>query len=269
MYVPDMGAGERVEAWSPDVDGVAEVFHAHFVDHAYPLHTHSTWTLLIIDDGAVRYDLDGHEHAAETPLVTLLPPDVAHDGRALTADGFSKRVIYLEPEEIGSALIGRSVDKPAVVDPVMRDAISELDRVLVHPGDELEAESRLVLVRERLRRHLTNVDPRPPAGRDHKVAARVRDLIDARSTTSVRLAELADEIGVSPTHIVRSFTREYGLPPHRYLIGRRIDIARRLLLAGTPIADTATVTGFHDQAHFTRHFRGMTGVPPGRYRRIR
>ena len=37
--------------------GVVEVFHAHFTEHAYPMHAHDTWTLLIVDDGAVRYDL--------------------------------------------------------------------------------------------------------------------------------------------------------------------------------------------------------------------
>src|SRR4051812_7207252 len=62
LYVP--GVGERVRAWRPDVPGVAEVFHAHFVDHASPAHTHEAWTLLLVDDGAVRYDLDRHEHGA-------------------------------------------------------------------------------------------------------------------------------------------------------------------------------------------------------------
>jgi AraC-like DNA-binding protein len=262
-----MGASERVRAWRPDVDGVAEVFHAHFVDHAYPMHTHSTWTLLIIDDGGVSYGLDGHEHAALTSLVTLLPPDVAHDGRALTAEGFSKRVLYLEADVIDRDLIGRSVDQPAVVDSVMRQVISNLDRSLLHRGDELEAESRLALVCDRLRRHLTRVDPAPEVRRDWTVARRVRELLDERSSTPVRLAGLATEIGVSPTHVVRSFSREYGLPPHRYLVGRRIDQARRLLLAGVPIAETASATGFHDQAHLTRHFREMTGVTPGRFQR--
>ena len=39
---------ESVRAWRPAVPGVAEVFHARFVSHAYPVHTHDTWTLLIV-----------------------------------------------------------------------------------------------------------------------------------------------------------------------------------------------------------------------------
>ncbi|MHA4947220.1 AraC family ligand binding domain-containing protein [Micromonospora sp. SD19] len=84
-------AGSHVSAWRPAVAGVAEVFHAHFVDHAYPRHIHDVWTLLIVDDGAVRFDLDRHRHGALRTSVTLLPPHVPHDGSSATPDGFRKR----------------------------------------------------------------------------------------------------------------------------------------------------------------------------------
>jgi AraC-like DNA-binding protein len=64
---------------------------------------------------------------------------------------------------------------------------------------------------------------------------------------------------------VRAFSAVFGLPPHRYLTGRRIDRARRLLLTGQPIASVAAAVGFHDQAHFTRHFAALVGTTPGRY----
>src|SRR5688500_10944232 len=69
LYVFHMA---QVRAWKPAVDGIAEVFHAHFTSHRYPLHTHDTWTLLIVDDGAIRYGLDRHEHGAWRGDVTLL-----------------------------------------------------------------------------------------------------------------------------------------------------------------------------------------------------
>ncbi len=47
---------EQVTAWRPAVAGVAEVLHAAFVEHVYPAHTHDTWTLLIVEDGAIRYE---------------------------------------------------------------------------------------------------------------------------------------------------------------------------------------------------------------------
>jgi hypothetical protein len=94
LYVLHVAAGAQVTAWRPVVSGVTEVFHARFVDHVYPMHTHEAWTLLLIDAGAVRYDLDGHEHAALDSEVTLLPPHVPHDGQAATPYGFRKRVLF-------------------------------------------------------------------------------------------------------------------------------------------------------------------------------
>jgi AraC-like DNA-binding protein len=58
-----------------------------------------------------------------------------------------------------------------------------------------------------------------------------------------------------PTHLVRSFTAAFGVPPHANLTGRRIDLARQLLLAGEPPTHVATAAGFYNQAHLTRQFR--------------
>ena len=121
LYVPCVatsGIGRsEVTAWRPPVPGIAEVFHAHFTDHAYPSHTHDAWTLLLVDDGAVRYDLDRREHRALHGLVTLLPPHVPHDGRAATPAGFRKRVVYLDAAVLGLDLVGAAVDRPAVSRP--------------------------------------------------------------------------------------------------------------------------------------------------------
>ena len=86
----------RIRAWRPQVPGVAEVLHAHMTSHVYPMHTHEAWTLLIVDDGMIRYDLHRHEHGALHQAVTLLPPRVPHNGRAATSSGFRKRVVYLD-----------------------------------------------------------------------------------------------------------------------------------------------------------------------------
>ena len=72
-------------------------------------------------------------------------------------------------------------------------------------------------------------------------------------------------LGAHPTHLVRAFRREVGIPPHRYLTGRRLDRARHLLLAGHRPSDVAVEVGFHDQAHLTRHFKRTLGVTPGAY----
>ena len=283
LYVLRVVAGrspEHVEAWDPQVAGVREVFHARFVDYAYPRHTHDAWTVLMVDRGAVRYALDRRDHGTAGALVTLLPPHVAHDGRAATSAGFTKRVLYLDADVVDTALIGRAVDRPTIVDEPLAAAIRALHDALRRGVPVLEADTRLALVAERLAAHLRGtadvaagglipaaIGGAEGAGTPVTLADAVRDVLDADPTAAVTLADLGAAVGASPTHLVRAFTARFGLPPHAYLVGRRIDAARSLLLAGRPPADVAATVGFHDQAHLTRQFRRHVGTTPGRFRR--
>jgi AraC-like DNA-binding protein len=259
------GGPEWVRAWKPVVAGVHEVFHARFVDYAYPPHVHDAWTVFIVDDGWIRYDLEARHRGAGGERVTVLPPRVVHDGRAAGALGFRKRVLYLGTEVLDERLAGRAVDRPDVHEPALRRAVHALHRALDEPDDALEAEARLAAVGDRLRAHLGDrpagaADPHPG-----RLARDLRDLLDVRLFTRTTLAEAGLALGASPAHLVRCFTQTFGIAPHQYVVARRIDAARRRLLDGEPIALVAAGVGFYDQAHFTRQFRRHVGTPPGRY----
>jgi AraC-like DNA-binding protein len=251
--------GPEITAWRPNVPGIHEVFHARFTTHAYPSHTHDAWTLLIVDAGMVRYDLDRHEHGALRTQVTLLPPGVPHDGRSVRPEGFRKRVLYLASNTLTG--IGAAVDHPSLDDPLLRHRIHQLHQSL--RTEDFEAQTRFALIRDRLSHHLRLPMSPPPA--KPSTAQNLRDLLDARLPESPTLDEAAAALDVHPVSLVRAFTREFGIPPHRYVTGRRLELARRYLLAGHPPATTATMSGFYDQAHLTRHFTKLLGVGPASY----
>ncbi|WP_406070501.1 AraC family transcriptional regulator [Streptomyces sp. NBC_01020] len=264
-----MVSGPEVSAWRPPVAGVVEVFHAHFTEHAYPMHVHDAWTLLIVDDGAVRYDLDRHEHGTPHDTVSLLPPHVPHNGSPATPRGFRKRVLYLDMTQLGAGYIGAAVDRPDLVDPVLRSRVGRLHMSLASRGDELEAESRLALISERLRGHLApGAAARRREDDGRSVADRLRELLDARLVQGVTLQEAAAEVHAHPAHLVRAFSAAFGITPHQYLTSRRVDRARGLLLEGQQPGEVAVATGFYDQSHLTRHFKRVVGIAPGRYARI-
>ncbi|MER5930726.1 AraC family transcriptional regulator [Streptomyces sp. NPDC002054] len=257
-----------VSAWQPEVPGITEVFHARFTAHAYPAHVHDTWALMILDSGRVDFALDRERHGTGVPeTVVLLPPGVVHDGRTVTESGFRKRVLYLDTSVLPAGLTGAAVDTPLLHDAALRDRIHGLHRAL--GGRELfEAESRLAFVRERLRDRLSGRDPAGPRPAGAGLAVRLRELLDARTVEGITLAEAAEALGEAhPTHLIRSFGRAFGLPPHAYLTGRRVAAARRLLLAGMPPAEVAVAVGFHDQAHLARHFGRHVGTTPARFAR--
>ena len=82
------------------------------------------------------------------------------------------------------------------------------------------------------------------------------------------IEKVAAAAGLSPYYFIRVFGRAAGLPPHAYLTQIRICRARAMLINGMTVAEAACAAGFVDQSHLTRHFKRLTGITPGKYRRI-
>ncbi len=96
---------------------------------------------------------------------------------------------------------------------------------------------------------------------------RALDYMEARLAEDVALADVAAAAGVSLSHFQHAFRASTGEPPYRWLVRRRIELARELL-SGTelPIAAVALAAGFATQAHLTTTFRRLIGGTPAAYR---
>ena len=94
-----------------------------------------------------------------------------------------------------------------------------------------------------------------------------RNTLERNLGQEVCLEELAKACGLSVSHFSRAFRRSTGLAPHRWLMRRRIEVAKAMVLEGAmPLAEIALACCFSDQSHFTRVFSSITGMPPARWR---
>jgi AraC-like DNA-binding protein len=101
------------------------------------------------------------------------------------------------------------------------------------------------------------------AGRETQKMARVRDYIAAHHDRDIAVDELAALVNLSRYHLIRAFTRAYGLPPHAYANQLRLIAAKQMLAAGQSPAAAAASAGFYDQSHLNRAFKRAYGVTPG------
>lgn len=82
------------------------------------------------------------------------------------------------------------------------------------------------------------------------------------------MSMIARECGLSESQFTRSFRKMTGLPPHQWLMRRRVDKAKSLLTeTALNLAQIGQDCGFADQSHFTRTFTALAGVSPGAWRR--
>ena len=97
---------------------------------------------------------------------------------------------------------------------------------------------------------------------------RATELLSENLMGRIRLSQLAQECGLSISHFARSFKASFGVSSHRWLVQRRIERSQELLIhTGESLVDIADQAGFADQAAFSRTFRQIVGVSPGRWRR--
>ncbi|WP_457582059.1 AraC family ligand binding domain-containing protein [Ensifer canadensis] len=241
--------------------------------HVFARHTHEQFGIGLIHQGAQK-SLSGRGmvEAGAGDMITVNPGEV-HDGMPIGDAGRSWRMLYFDPAVIADAMEDISQGRTRTAEftaPVFHDGrtskhFQALFSAVTAPDDErkdmLGEECTLSLLADVM--HERDGQMRP--GHVPLAIARAQSLIDDDPTAAVTLSALAQAAGLSRFQVVRGFSRNFGLTPHAYLVQRRIDVARRLIARGVPLAKAAVEGGFADQSHMTRIFVRKYGISPGAY----
>ena len=157
-------------------------------------------------------------------------PVVEQLGRALlAADSMHQGYSALYVDSIGQAIVARLLD--------------------LDPGDRPVASKISALPKWRLKR--------------------VMEFIEAHLGETVTLPDLAASAGLTRMHFAAQFRAATGVPPHEYLLRRRIGHAQHLLMTSpASLADIALSVGFQTQPHFTTVFKRFTGRPPYQWKQL-
>jgi AraC family transcriptional regulator len=225
---------------------------------------------------------DGVKRHVPPPAGAIILVPAGLPGRVHWSGGFDWLHIYLEP-----GLMERVAAEAFDLDPArltippldgldlphLRAAMRAVDTELTTggAGGPLAAESLANVLAVHLIRHLS-APRRPERGRDG-VLPRVRlravvEFIEEHLDANPSLEQMATVARLSVYHFARQFKEATGLPPHQYVILRRVERARQLLQGGGDfsLAEVAVHAGFSDQSQFTHHFKRLVGVTPGQFR---
>ncbi|WP_213940497.1 AraC family transcriptional regulator [Pseudomonas sp. dw_612] len=260
-----------------DADTGIETLRAHFEGHAYDPHWHDSYLVGVTEQGVQQFNCRRARHQSTPGKVFLLEPGDIHDGEAPTEDGFTYRMLYLDPQWLERELATLFEDAPLnsqlsfantlTSDPQLAQATSLAFQTL-HSGElKIVRQTALDGLLERLTSHLHwrtryREDPRLPL-----VAQKAREYLHANAHFDIGLDQLAAATGVDRFRLTRAFKAAYGLAPHAYLVQLRLSKARRLLASGAQPAAVAMELGFADQSHLGRWFVRAYGLTPAMYRK--
>jgi AraC-like DNA-binding protein len=253
--------------WLHKAPGAVDRVDACFAGAAYAPHRHDTYAIGVTLMGVQQFDYRGATRNSLPGGIVILHPDEVHDGRAGDARPFRYRSAYLAPATLQTVLGGRPlpfVEGGMSSCPRLRAAVLALLGDFGRPLAGLELEDMLY----DLATALEQVSRRPAtAVADREAAIRARDFIEAHLGAHFSLTDLEAATGRDRWQLSRDFRAMFGTSPYRYLVMRRLDRARGLMLGGGSIADTALAAGFADQSHFSRTFKRAFGLTPDTWRR--
>jgi AraC family transcriptional regulator len=106
-----------------------------------------------------------------------------------------------------------------------------------------------------------------PLGLASTTLKAVSTYIEDHLAENLSLSEIAAVVHLSPYHFARLFKESTGVPPHQYVIQRRVERAK-LLLSTThwSLTTIAHMVGFAHESHLALHFKRLTGLTPKHYR---
>lgn len=238
-----------------------------------PRHFHDVWSIGLILQGSCSFSANGQSHQAPMGSLFILPPYEVHLCGAATLD-VVYAVLYVEdavmraaasrlaaqvlrqpqrvwPGTVYSANAGETASSRQVVfDTAVQvtsaaaalDWLAALDRTLAEPSGGVPA----------LR--LPNLHP-------------LQRWFHAHWSQQLDLAQIERAIPRSRSQVIRSFRNTTGLTPGAYLRQLRVQKSRHLI-GQMPLADLAQQLGFSDQSHFSREFKRVFGIAPGRFGRV-
>ena len=242
-------------------------------ERTVPALTHHWLVLVIRPPEALDLWYDGMKRHQPPPAgsVMLVP---AGSPAGWRSSGYRDMLhILVEPWLVGRVAAEEFDLDPARLTVPPLDGIDQpqLRAAMLAVDAELAAESLANVLAVHLIRNASS--PRPPAVRSdgalppRKLRA-VVEYIEEHLDASLSLEQLAAVARLSPYHFARQFKTATGLPPHQYVILRRVERAKQLLEASTDLslAEVAADAGFSDQSQFSRHFKRLVGVTPRQFR---
>lgn len=251
-----------------------EIRRSFYRSSAFSKHTHDTFSLSTVLRGEGDYHCRGGSYRITSGHTIVIPRDVVHACNPCDGSSWGYLMFHLSDgyvRELALDLAQRPpmeirFDEHVLREPAIGRRMVHLYELVRDGASILEKEATLVdTIADLLIGHAKLGSYTSPVSYEPRSVAIAKEYLAENLEKNVSMHELSVATGVSGFHLLRIFRTAVGMPPHAYQVQMRVKEARRLLLKGYSIVESALSTGFYDQSHFTNKFKRIVGLTPREY----
>ena len=258
-----------------DRDLDIEAYNLSGIVQKFPNHFHEYYVIGFIEGGKRHLWCKGKEYDTSAGDLILFNPRDNHYCAPVNGELLDYRAVNIKPEVMSRAVkeITGEAYMPYFTETVVyksdiAQSVQDLYRAVLNDAPLLEKEENLFFLLDQILREYASDFESADVLRPNRQIQSLCQYMEEHFAENVTLDELLSMTDFGKSYLLRSFTRQTGVSPYRYLQTIRLDKAKRFLEEGIAPIDVAGMAGFSDQSHFTHFFKEFIGLTPKQYQRI-
>lgn len=258
-----------------DSDLEIEAYNLSGIVQRFPNHFHEYYVIGFVEGGRRHMWCKNQEHDISAGDMVLFNPRDTHHCAPINGELLDYRAINMKSnvmektvwEITGKTYIPHFTQNVVYQSDITR-SIGDLYRAIVLRAPKLEKEEALFYLMEQLlQEYATPFDEIDITEPNHQIKL-LCIYMEEHFSENITLDGLLSMTNFGKSYLLRSFARQVGVSPYRYLQTVRLDRAKKFLEQGIPPIEAAAMAGFSDQSHFTNFFKEFIGLTPRQYQRI-
>jgi len=247
-----------------------EIKEGAWGDYSTRKHSHEELQIGFVERGSSRITCKNLAFEMKSEQAILIPPDIVHLCEPDDRGKFKFTILYIVPnwfEKTFKLEVSNLEPQIALLD---KQGVKNIDRFLdsfKSEIDPLAMESLVIMFLGGFIFSYFKIQPSKITSvpKESKLS-QIKEYMDQHFNEPIQLDDLAEISDMSKFSILRKFKTQFKVSPHAYLINKRINHAKQLLINGETVAATAVTCGFFDQSHFVKAFRQYVGIAPVDYK---
>ena len=241
----------------------------------FPNHFHDYYVIGFIESGERCLSCKNRKYTVEPGDLLLFNPHDNHTCEQINGGTLDYRCINVPPETMSKAafeITGKDYlpyFSPAVIfHSELASLLRELHMIIMEEEKDFRKEEIFFFLLEQLIEEFSEEGIEQSGPEENRETKIICNYLEKNYMKNITLDELSGLTGLSKYYLLRSFTKQKGISPYRYLETIRIDRAKKLLEQGVLPIEAALQTGFADQSHFSNFFKKFIGLTPKQYMNI-